>query len=73
MHQHLVAKGLSTTAESLVQEANLNIAEKKSTPFTYISHCRVSMIKNLQCLLVLSPSYIYLFTNLHSTESILYC
>ncbi|CAH1724928.1 DDB1- and CUL4-associated factor 1 isoform X2 [Aphis gossypii] len=40
MHQHLVAKGLSTTAESLVQEANLNIAEKKSTPFTYISHCR---------------------------------
>ncbi|XP_008184180.1 DDB1- and CUL4-associated factor 1 isoform X1 [Acyrthosiphon pisum] len=40
MHQHLMAKGLSTTAESLVQEANLNIAEKKSTPFTYISHCR---------------------------------
>jgi len=44
MHQHLVAKGLSTTAESLVQEANLNIAEKKSVPFTYISHCRVSIM-----------------------------
>jgi len=44
MYQHLMAKGLSTTAESLVQEANLNIAEKKSTPFTYISHCRVSIM-----------------------------
>lgn len=39
-----MTKGLSTTAESLVQEANLNIAEKKSTPFTYISHCRVSIM-----------------------------
>lgn len=43
MHQHLMAKGLSKTAESLVQEANLNIAEKKSAPFTYVSHCRVSI------------------------------
>lgn len=43
MHQHLMAKGLSKTAESLVQEGNLNIAEKKSTPFTYVTHCRVSI------------------------------
>lgn len=44
MHQHLTAKGLSKTAEVLVQEANLNIPEKKSLPFTYVSHCRVSII-----------------------------
>lgn len=44
MHQHLVAKGLSKTAEILVQEANLNVAEKKSLPFNYISHCRVNVI-----------------------------
>lgn len=43
MHQHLMAKGLSKTAETLVQEGNLNIAEKKSTPFTYVTHCRVSI------------------------------
>lgn len=43
MHQHLMGKGLSKTAETLVLEANLNISEKKSTPFTYISHCRVTI------------------------------
>lgn len=43
MHQHLIGKGLAKTAESLVQEANLNIAEKKSVPFTYVAHCRVSI------------------------------
>lgn len=59
MHQHLMAKGLSKTAESLVQEANLNIAEKKSAPFTYVSHCRVSItfkifyLKQKQKLLVI--------------------
>lgn len=44
MHQHLIAKGLSKTAEILVQEANLNITEKKSLPFTYVSHCRVNIM-----------------------------
>lgn len=43
MHQHLMANGLSKTAESLVQEANLNIADKKTAPFTYVAHCRVSI------------------------------
>lgn len=42
MHQHLISKGLTNTAEKLVQEANLNITEKKSAPFTYVAHCRVS-------------------------------
>lgn len=44
MHQHLMAKGLSKTAESLVQEANLTVGDKKSNnmgPFTYVAHCRV--------------------------------
>lgn len=44
MHQHLLGKGLVKTAESLVQEANLNITEKKSVPFTYVTHCRVSIV-----------------------------
>jgi len=44
MYQHLMAKGLSKTADSLVQEANLNIAEEKSTPFTYIFNGRVSIM-----------------------------
>jgi len=43
MHQHLMAKGLSKTAELLVQEANLNITEKKSAPLPYIAHFRVSI------------------------------
>lgn len=43
MHQHLVGKGLTKSAELLVQEANLNITEKKSMPFTYVAHCRVSI------------------------------
>lgn len=48
MHQHLMANGLSKTADVLVHEANLNITEKKSLPFTYVSHCRVSiMIRKL--------------------------
>jgi len=44
MYQHLVGKGLTKTADLLVQEANLNIAEKKSAPFTYVAHCRVSIL-----------------------------
>ncbi|VVC46311.1 Hypothetical protein CINCED_3A010795 [Cinara cedri] len=40
IHQHFMAKGLSKTADSLVQEANLNIAEKKSVPVPYVAHCR---------------------------------
>jgi len=44
MYQHLIGKGLVKTAESLIQEANLNvlnIVEKKSAPFTYVAHSRV--------------------------------
>jgi len=44
MYQHLVGKGLTKTADLLVQEANLNITEKKSAPFTYVAHCRVSIL-----------------------------
>lgn len=44
MHQHLIAKGLTKTAEILVQEATLNVTEKKSLPFTYVSHCRVNIL-----------------------------
>jgi len=44
MYQHLMDKGLSTTAESLVQEANLNITKKKSTQLTYIPYSRVSIM-----------------------------
>ncbi|XP_050525532.1 protein mahjong isoform X2 [Daktulosphaira vitifoliae] len=44
MYQHLMSKGLTKTAESLVQEANINIEEKKSStllePFKYIAQCR---------------------------------
>jgi len=44
MYQHLMTKGLSKTADSLVQEANLNVPEKKSTHFTYIFHYHVSLM-----------------------------
>ncbi|XP_050427113.1 protein mahjong isoform X2 [Adelges cooleyi] len=44
MHQHLVTKGFSKTADALVQEANLNVGEKKNNtllePFKYIAQCR---------------------------------
>ncbi|XP_025420180.1 protein mahjong isoform X4 [Sipha flava] len=40
IHQHLIAKGYTGAADKLVQEANLNITEKKSVPFTYVAHCR---------------------------------
>jgi len=50
MYEHLMAKGLFTTAESLAKEANLTISEKKPTPFINISHCRVSIMLKIFCI-----------------------
>lgn len=44
IHQHLMTNNLSKTAEVLVQEANLNVAEKKYAPLPYVAHFRVSLV-----------------------------
>jgi len=47
-------KGLFTTAESLVKEANLNIAEKKST---HIFHRSVSIIFKVFLFMIFKSKY----------------